>query len=220
MSKPQPPAEKRVHVTTVRASSGKPITSFLDYSPRTLDPPSQQFERGMTARPYADYLAEYDLYLAKFFQVRQQFKTLLREVPEGDLLAKQKALRNSNDVHLIVPQAMPAPRPAPSEAQVEARKGRKRAARRRQRKARALRKAGASLAEAKLDASVAKAKLSAAKSEASLQRWETVSRRKATRAAVRRQNVPSQEAPAGAQAPAAAPNRAARRYAIYGPPRS
>jgi hypothetical protein len=78
---------KKVELTTIKQNSGKPITSFLDYSPRTVDPPRIDDNGIFNARVYAAYLNAYDTYLVKFFQVRRQFLTLLREgVPTESLV--------------------------------------------------------------------------------------------------------------------------------------
>jgi len=83
---------KRVELTTIKQNSGRPITSFLDYSPRTIDPPKIDDNGFFNANLYASYLAAYDTYLVKFFQVRRQFLSLLREgAPAVDLVVNCKS---------------------------------------------------------------------------------------------------------------------------------
>lgn len=224
--------EKRVHITQVRASSGKPITSFLDYSPRTIEPPSLTTtvngnQLAFNAKAYAAYLVGYDAYLVKFFQVRRQFMSLLREVPTDPIVSSVRLEvipgRQYVDEHTLnVPTLPMQPRadpPQATEGQLAARKGRKKAARRRQRANRRLREQKAKAAEASTIAATKAAEALAAKSEAQAGKWTTVVSKRAAHKA-RAQAVKAKTAVPAPTTQGVKPNRKARRYAMYGPPRS
>jgi len=90
-----PPPVKKVELTTIQASSGKPITSFLDYAPRTVDPPRIVDGQKFDMREYCEYLNAYDVYLVKFFQVRRQFLTLHRGgIPSTPINTTEEVVTN------------------------------------------------------------------------------------------------------------------------------
>lgn len=140
------PAQKRVELTTINQNSGKPITSFLDYSPRTVDPPRINDATGFfDMASYEAYLSAYDIYIVKFFQVRRQFLHLHRggvptvpvNPPIGEFPLASRLLRatSKGNVGVVGPSytipvvpIVPPRAPAPSE---ELKKERRKNARKR-----------------------------------------------------------------------------------------
>lgn len=181
------PPLKRVELTTIQQSSGKPITSFLDYAPRTVDPPRIDQNGVFDADAYASYLRAYDIYLVKFFQVRRQFLTLHRDGPPEDPLTLERVavgrtpgrLLPSGDTRpvpllLACPKVALAPivRRAPSP---EVKKEKKKAARLRRKARLAAAKPAKDLDKAQLAVDLVKTKTALAKAE---QGWTKVLSRK------------------------------------------